>query len=679
MKKIAILLAFLLLAYSAGAETLMGNPLMVKNGFVVTPSYYDEMSELYEACKESNQPIFVTTDSILHTSHIFFDYVLRILEIEKLYDAAEELTDKMIEISLMQYDEAENDMIKKGVRLNVAFFSVAKKIFDPDYKVHSSVNDLVKRELENIEKHEGIKERPLLSYVSNPDLYITPYAFEDYSQYVPRGHYTRNKKFKRYFKAMMWYGRLEFRLKPGKDKKAARSGRYMTAQAIFMTDALMRDEEALKLWKMVYEPSTYFVGKTDDLSPLDYFELIEEIYAEGTIDRFNSKILLSMFIDKAMRLKGPRIVSNFAFTDDGDPSVSTKGFRFMGQRFIPDSYMFQELVYGKERLIYVGKEQPFTMENIPNVGPARAFPRGLDVLAVLGSQRALEILEEEGDTDYEFYYEQLDKLRAEFSQLSEDEWKQNLYFRWLYSLLPLLEKKEGKKYPAFMLSEAWLDKEIQAALGSWAELRHDTILYAKQSYTMGTESAPAEPRLTRGYVEPYPEVYGRIMEMMGDLRKNLAELGIDMPKVADQIIKFEDLLGSLRSIASKELAGNALSEKEYALIWNIGAALADIKEFPPKIMEKIASREVDDKMDIIADVHTEPNTSQVLEVGVGQPFSIYVKIKDKFGERLCRGAVFSYYEFKHPMNDRLTDEKWQEMRGDKRPPQAEWVKSFTAK
>jgi hypothetical protein len=84
-------------------------------------------------------------------------------------------------------------------------------------------------------------------------------------------------------------------------------------------------------------------------------------------------------------------------------------------------------------------------------------------------------------------------------------------------------------------------------------------------------------------------------------------------------------------------------------------------------------------MDIVADVHTDLNTKQVLEEGVGSPFNIYIIIEDSKGYRLCRGAVFSYYEFKHPLDDRLTDEKWQEMgKEGSRPNQPSWTKSFIA-
>ena len=656
--------------------------LLTKNGFVVIPGYKDEMYNIYTECKKINDPVFVTTDAILHTSHIFFDYLLRILEVENLYDTAVTLTNKMLDLSTQQYNEAKDPEVKEAARLNIGFFAVARKQFDPEYRVSFNLEDIVKKEIKNIKTHEGFKFRELLTYVKGHSLQSTPYAYEDYSQYVPRGHYTRNENFKRYFNALMWYGRIDFKLRPGKEEPALTHGRKMTLQALLMSDALLKDKQAYKLWKKLYEPIVYFVGKTDDLYVDDYIMLIREIFpSEGTVDKYNDRSRLDTFIEKALKLRSPKIISGAAFSEDGDFGSSTKGFRFMGQRFIPDSYMFQQLVFGAKNMIYQGDNRPFTMEFIPNVGPARAFPRGLDILAVLGSKRALEILKEEGDTEYEYYYSQLDKLKKEFALKKEGDWKQNLYWRWLYSLLPLIHEDQNKEnLPEFMQNTAWKDKEIQTTLASWAELRHDTILYAKQSYTgMAKAATPLQPRLTYGYVEPYPEVYRRIKQMMHDLRDNLSVLEIASEEISERISAFEDFMADLEVISEKELAQRQLTEKEYRLIWNIGATLSYLKSFPKEIMEKIASS-TDEKIDLVADVHTDPNTKQVLEEGVGSPFNIWVIIKDSKGKRLCRGAVFSYYEFKQPINDRLTDEKWQQMQKEnKRPSQPDWTNSFIAR
>ncbi|GAG85276.1 unnamed protein product, partial [marine sediment metagenome] len=146
--------------------------------------------------------------------------------------------------------------------------------------------------------------------------------------------------------------------------------------------------------------------------------------------------------------------------------------------------------------------------------------------------------------------------------------------------------------------------------------------------------------------------------------------------IPEKIEEFEELLDKLKIISEKEINNVSLDDEEYKFIWNVGKNLASLKELPSEILEKITS-DTDEKMEIVADVHTDVNTGQVLEEGVGSPFNLYVIINDERGMRICRGAVFSYYEFKHPMEDRLTDEKWQKM-GEKndRPNQPDWVRSF---
>lgn len=658
--------------------------LLERHGFAIAPGDEKEITDVYIQAKEKNQPIFVTTDAVLHTSHIFFDYLLRILEWEKLYPRVAELTDRMIAVSRNQHEQSKLTEIKEAARLNIGFFSTAKKILSPEYEPGFGLERLINTELRNMDEHKGLEFRALLSYIKNPTVFEAPYAYEDFSQYIPRGHYTRNETFKKYFKVMMWYGRMDFKLRPGESERARHHGKMMTLQALLMADALRMDDKAYRTWQTIYEPTTYFVGKTDDLSVDDYVKLIPDVFPEeGSVDRFWDEERLSDFIQRALKLRPPQILSGAAFVEDGEFAATAKGFRFMGQRFIPDSYMLQELVYGKKGgkviLRYTGKGKPFTMEVIPAGGPVRAFPRGLDVLAVLGSSRALAILEEEGDTEYTEYDDQMNKLKQEFSILGPEEWKQNLYWRWLHCLLPLLEDVREASVPRFMKNEFWLDKELQTSLGSWTELRHDTILYAKQSYTMMTTAIPLQPELTYGYVEPYPEVYRRIQTMMADMRTHLGDLGILLPGIPEKIRDFEDILGRLAAISDGELAGKKLSEQDYELIWNIGDVLSSLKQFPPQVMANITSG-TDERMDIIADVHTDLNTKKILEEAVGSPFDIFVIVEDTKGYRLCRGGVFSYYEFKHPMDDRLTDEKWQEMGKEGiRPEQPPWTRTFITK
>ena len=86
------------------------------------------------------------------------------------------------------------------------------------------------------------------------------------------------------------------------------------------------------------------------------------------------------------------------------------------------------------------------------------------------------------------------------------------------------------------------------------------------------------------------------------------------------------------------------------------------------------------KTTIVADVHTEANTRQVLEEGVGYVDLIVVAYKLPDGRILIgAGPVMSYYEFKQPMSDRLTDDAWRELLSTNPPDRPEWVSNRISK
>lgn len=652
--------------------------LLGKNGFVIQPTDLEDLTDIYDAAKLRGQGQFVTTDTMLHAGHIFFDYLLRLLEIDKLSGMAEALTDRMLALSTAQYLESQDPDLKEAARLNIGYFAVAKAQFTPGTLPGHGLEDMFKKELANIAAHSGFEFRALLPYVPNPSLDGTPFAYEDYSQYVPRGHYTRNEQFQKYFRAMMWYGRIDFKLLGfAEDGAPSEIGRKMTLQALLVTEALSRDPEAMRLWRQIYEPTVYFVGKTDDLTVDDYASLAKDVFPGEGLARLADKARQAEFMRQAKGLRVPKILSGA-----GRSAAGTQGFRFMGQRFIPDSHIFQEMVFGatgpgklEPGFKFTGAGEPFTMVDLPNVGPTRAFPRGLDVMAVLGSRRALELLRKGGDTAYSDYDGQLSWLSGLYAATTPAEWRQNLYWRWLHALLPLLEERKAGGPQPFLAGPAWRDKELQTALGSWTELRHDTILYAKQSYT-GMGKSIFTPDFAYGYVEPAPEVYARLAAMFRDLRMSLGTLGLATEGIPQKLEEFETVLTRLKEISVKELASQALNEAEYRFLSEFDGILRSLTRFPPQLMKRITS-DTDTRMDIIADVHTEPNFGNVLEEAVGSPANIYVLVRDDRGYRLCRGGVFTYYEFKQPMANRLTDELWQRMGQDKaRPPRPDWARAL---
>jgi len=313
----------------------------------------------------------------------------------------------------------------------------------------------------------------------------------------------------------------------------------------------------------------------------------------------------------------------------------------------------------------------------PGPTTARDCPMGLDVMAALGSARARTILTERYHQDrFKNYISQLDKVTAEFAATTLGEWTSNLYWGWLWSLKPLLQPT-GQGYPTFMQSEAWQDKGLNTTLSSWAQLRHDTILYAKQS---GAEMGAGEEAAPKGYVEPYPEVYARLAYLSMRSRQGLAARGMLSEKLAAAYTRFEDSLMFLKAVAEKELTNEPRSTEEYERIQYFGG---ELERLTLQVVEGThatrwfeITNETDRNIACIADVHTF--FDQVLQVGVGPAYRIYVVVPHPAGGlQIAKGGVFSYYEFPWPASDRLTDEKWQALLASgNAPAQPEWTKSF---
>lgn len=641
-----------------GTFTAEQKELLSENRFVVTASQAGQLYYIYESNDYYQIPSFVTTDLVLQAYHIFFDYTLRTVESERLYDIAVDLTEKMFLESLDIYEGAEHPEVKRAALKNVAFFAVALRLFvvEPEtlqtlkdqQKWHppgwefrlpvasslelslpSDADTMIQSELELIRGHEGRTNSPIFGYQF------------DYSQFHARGHYTRTERLKRYFAGMMWYGLVPFPVE----------FREQALQSILFTHILFHPQETdtnlFRQWKRIYEPTVFYVGSTDDLNPYHCKELMDEVYGDDlVVDEIPLK--LHEFIKASERLPEPRIKPPILI---GIPT--DKQFRFMSQRYIPDSEILQRLSHW----------------------PSRPFPKGLDIMAVLGSKRAHEILIDtyREDKGWPEYPAKMDSLKEEFSKLDLSTWQSNLYYGWLWCVKALLEeKKEG--HPFFMTNPAWQDKVLNTTCASWAELRHDTILYGKQSGAECGGEAEEPPPPPRGYVEPEVEFYSRLQWLTGFARDGLMEREIITPSVEQKFDYLEDLISFLKKVSTKELKGEPLMKEEYDQIKIIGA---EMERLSLSVSDGVYSSDIDRDMAVIADVHT--SMDRCLEEGVGHGNEIFVVVPIEGKLYLTRGAVFSHYEFIHPAGDRLTDEKWQDMvNSGAAPPVPVWTKSFMA-
>lgn len=629
--------------------------MIAKNGFVVTPSSEEQLFFIYENNDYLVLPSFITTDSVLQVYHVFYDFTLRKVEQTKLVDELGALSAGLADASARQLAAATDPTAKEAARRNLAYATVARKLLDPSAKVPAEVADLVDKELALVEAHAGRATSPVLA---DPEIQL------DYSQFVPRGHYTRAPELGRYFKAMMWYGLVPFPLESAKTGKGDASS---TLRALLLTEALYERDASGKTpladhWDRIYAPTAFYVGVADDLTPGEYHDLANEIFgANADAKALADATKLERFASEAAkRFRGPGIAASIGDQEKG--TVQQRQFRLMGQRFVLDSRIFQQVTYP-----LVGGDQD-----------RRLMPEGLDVMAALGSDRARTILDAKpSNASAANYASQSAKVRAEIAAVDDPTWHSNLYYSWLWTLQALL-KPAPTGAPSFMTNDAWTDKNLSTAMGSWAELKHDTVLYGKQS---GAECGGGdEPPILRGYVEPNVELYARLRFLTETSRDGLATRDlIEKDGTVDTAFQsFDDLLAFLQTVSEKELTNVERTREEYDQIRYFGAQLEGLTL--SVIDEGLSGwyelqTEADKDMALVSDVHT--GGSKALEAAVGHANTIFVVAPVAGKLQLMRGAVFSYYEFEHPAEDRLTDEAWQAMLKRKTAPkQPAWTNTF---
>jgi hypothetical protein len=632
--------------------------LLAQNGFVVVSpeaGEYQEFYQVYERGRYDDLPPFVTTDSVYHIYHLIFDKMLRDLETEHFIADLKALTGTMLAASYEQYQALEGTSLAEPALRNAAYFAVAARLLGILDPTPAEVTDMVGDELSLIVNAETEAISPIWD---RDDLPPDMKLIEVYGQYKPRGHYTRSEALEQYFRAMMWYGRLTFRLVDD----------FETRRALLLTQALRSataddGTPALDLWRSIYEPTVFIVGKADDLGYTEYGALSDQVFGpDPDPSAFADEALFAQFKQQSASLPPPQINSMWVWIWQDQEQV-TKGFRFMGQRFTLDEYVFGQLIWRK-----VGTESR-----------PRGLPKALDFFAAMGSDEALSILTELGENEYANFEPQMAKVQTEVAALGTDSWTQNLYWAWLYSFQPLIEPK-GPAYPPFMQTQAWTRKSLQTALGSWTELKHDTILYAKQVMAEMGGGGPSEPP-PHGYVEPDPEAYARLLALAQMTYDGLQSRGLLTDTSKANLENLIEELQFLKDIAERELAGEPISDDEYWHIVYWGGILEDMTLAAADTTDPMDRDLSDQKAALIADVATGTTdlaTLVALEEAVGQPTPIYVILPDD-PWRVSLGAVFTYYEFTVGSSERMTDEEWQAMleAGDN-PPQPDWTELFIA-
>lgn len=633
------------------------------------------MGEAYVDIFRKDLPVFVSTDAILYALHRSYDEILKELEYSIMVPELSTLLDAMYAAYpglLSKYSS--NELMINALGDVDLFVTMAKSLMEGSTSAPQLITSA------DFETYWNAVQA--MDFVGLP-LFSESNRLLDFSQFTVRGHYADSETLSQYFKAMMWLGRMDFLLTQPPGGLPEEDLLRMNIGAVLMNELLNLSGKRGSLDKMD-ELIGFMVGEVDNLTTTALDEIITteglqsatDLLDPTTYTSFSSAVALSPYSDQ-------KILSNtFIYGQSALPPALPVSYRLFGQRFVIDSYIFSQVVFPSIRY--------------QNSNVWRPMPDPLDVMFALGNNDAAQLIKDELDT-YN-YSSSLAGVRYLVDAHDEEFWSQSLYNTWLNAIRTLNPPSDDSKLPAFMKTAGWHQQKLNTQLASWAQLKHDNLLYAKQPHTGGGRCY-----YPFGYVEPYPEFYQQIGNF-AKLASNYFTMLNTVPELdLWGIIDYFEVLGSisdtLETLATKELAGTPFDERESNFLKRVltsewqpggsGGSPADgwyVAIFFGNESEDASSKLAFEEDFLVSDVHTQPtdavgtNVGNVLHAGVGNiNLGVYLveQPNDSCGSIAYVGAAMSYYEEITENFTRLTDKDWSDRAnaGDL-PSRPDWVNVY---
>ncbi len=619
--------------------------LLEKHGFVVTERLQDSsfggsFLEIYKY----DLPVFLSTDAILHALHISYDAILKGVEQRMMVKDLDTLLTRLhdqVPVLAQKY-AAEPSMIPMLYDLDV-YLTVPRVLLGSSDRPKFTENTQTVNTLLGLIQSERPAGFPLFSETNRTI---------DFSQFTPRGQYTESAELTRYFQAMIWLGRTEIYLigpESADQQQTINDIQRQTIDAVLVHEAAT-SAGAFPLLGKIDRIIEIFVGDQDNVTLPDIGTLIQKTGISGAhelLDVARWKAFQQTLLNESFAFQ--RINSQILMSDPMSPEqiVPPSAFLLLGQRFVIDSYVTGNVVY--DRILFNGAKIP------------RMLPSTLDVLFATGNDAAGQLLTP--DLDRYHYGSNLSALRYLVDSYDPSFWTSSLYNGWLDAIRSLNPPSQRTDLPAFMQTAAWWQEKMNTQLSAWAQLRHDNLLYAKQSYSAGMICSYPE-----SYVEPIPKFYDAIKSFADTAAANFQRAELQDESTAYYFLTMSGIADTLGSIARKELAHTPLLETESSflkrMIMTSNICGNTINGWYKRLYYTGEPGLLKQDL-VVADVHTAPTDESgapvgwVVHAGTG-PLNLAVIVAELPSGVSCAfiGPVMSYYEHVSTNFKRLTDEEW---------------------
>jgi len=650
--------------------------------------HYDEMLGLFDYPSGNEDPLlrkpencrFVNPDVMLHAFHKYLENSLEYLEKTELAETLRRFLTNL-QTKALEDKAAASGTLAEHYELIAAQLTVPLVILEnahwPSPKESQEIaswppkapltddGDTLENGLKVLDRFKGKFSEPMFNRMAAElrliyaarDLAPSPlygqYAKDrpaDYTQFTPRSHYVKSSVLRSYFRAMIYLGRNGYPLKDNG-----------VSDALLVTFLLASPgpdgQPLLKDWQRIMEITGFFAGKSDDISYPEWRNFLVKVL--GTEKLAAGEALnpatLAKISQRLGELQGPRILSEVII----DPSVftatkeqlleSTKSMRLFGQRFTFDGWIFSRLTTGQEK----------TPVRLPSMPSALFIPAALGDKAALGfaDQYLQNLSPPFSPEETAGFNGRLPEVTADLGKIGDPEWFSSMGGAWL-KLLGTLTSSYGRGYPLYMQDRLFPVKQVESFLGSYTELKHDTLLYAKQNYAEmggdGGEGTP--PPVPKGFVEPNLPFWETLGRLVAYVEAGFRKYGVFKGELEEygHLNIFKEDVAFYASLAAKELQGVPLTEEEYEKL-----RLSQLSYMAEPQDINVILEEKDMRAGLIADVHTDALQRQIQYEATGEPYIMLVLLGNEGVVRLAVGVAFNHYEFAGPLDTRYRDADWQ--------------------
>lgn len=545
--------------------------------------------------------------------------------------------------------EASPGPVREAAAKALGFVAVAGELLGLEPGLPPEVGARVEEEVRLVEEASEYRSSPLLDRV------------EDYRAYRPRGYYLGDPDLARFYRAVAWLGRWALFSSLGEDgasREMRREGARMTALLVgALHSGDVEGVPLLVMWDHLYQVTRFLSCGTVSLDALAASRVIREVVGE----RFPlSRLEDDSLVDRlAEELEGEvqRRRREGGDTWEAGLEGGHDGFRILEKELDPGRGVFREL-----------SSSGGVVE--------REHPRGLDLPAALGSNRALQLLETfYRETGLPGYGEKMRELRGGATYIDPEWARACLTWSMLNNAMSLL-RPPGEGYPGFMRGDAWKDRDLHLFLASWVDTCVRDRTWTRLEEDSGPESVPggeSSQGPEKGYVEPRPEAFALLAADADMLRRGLEERGFLGEEASRKLDSFRSLCLGLKAAAEKELLDQPLGPEDYQLVGSLGDVLRDLVSVTD---EAGGGRMVPDPYAIL-EIFRDTEEGQAVQLALGRPLLYYVVAPVEGRLTLTVGAGYSLYELAGTTHSAPSAEGWRGMvESGTEPDPPAWTSSF---